>query len=70
MFGASILTSGALTLAGLTESNSKMGLGFLVYCVSIFLLSHAGIMIQLHLAYDKCHDQDAEHKENVLLPTD
>jgi len=70
MFGASMITSGALTLAGLTESSSKMGLGFLVYCVSIFLLSYAGIMIQLHMAYDKCHDQDAEHKENVLLPAD
>ena len=68
MFGASMITFGALSLAGLTDSSSKMGLGFLVYCVSIFLLSHAGIMIQLHLAFDKCHDQDAEHKENVLLP--
>jgi hypothetical protein len=63
-----MMPAGALMLAGLTEFNYKLGLGFLVYCVSIVLLSLLGIKIQLHLGFDKSHDD--EHKQNVLLPTD
>ncbi len=68
--GASMMPAGALMLAGLTEFNYKMSLGFLVYCVSILLVSLVGIKIQFHLGFDKCHDQDDEQKQNVLLPPD
>ena len=67
-----MMTSGALTLAGLSEYNSKMGLGFLVYCVSMCLIPPVAHMIQVKLGYGKSHwdYQDDEHKQNVLLPAD
>jgi hypothetical protein len=38
--------------------------------VSIVLLSLLGIKIQLHLGFDKSHDEEDEHKQDVYLPAD